>query len=97
LLEISYFCTENPHLSDNLQRYLPEYDDDETRTKLAGFSRDELMDMLVRSYRVTRVVAKMLDEQYEKQRRIQAVMEEPSKLSQMPDVPGPDDLKKMME
>jgi hypothetical protein len=84
-------------LSDNLQRYLPEYDDDETRAKLAGYSREELLDMLVQSYRMTRVVAKMLDEQYEKHRRVQAIMDEPSKLSQMPDVPGPDDLRKMME
>jgi hypothetical protein len=39
----------------------------------------------------------MLDEQYAKLKQIQAVIDEPSKLIQMPDIPGPDDLRKMME
>jgi hypothetical protein len=84
-------------LSDNLQRYLPEYDDEEERRKLSGFSKEELLDMLIRSYKEKRVIAKMLDEQFGKQERIRAVLDEQSKLSQMPDVPGPDDIRKMLE
>jgi hypothetical protein len=84
-------------LSDNLQRYLPEYDDEEERRKLAEFDKTELLDMLVRSYKEKRVIAKMLDEQFSKQERIRAALDEPSKLSQMPDVPGPDDIRKMAE
>ena len=84
-------------MSDNLQRYTPEFDEDEQRRKLAGFSRDELLDVLIRSYRLTTVIAKMLDESRGKQNRIQAILEEPSKLAQMPDIPGPEDLRKMWE
>ena len=91
------FNPENPQLSDNLQRYLPEYDDEEERRKLFGFTKEELTDMLIRSYKEKRVIAKMLDEQFQKQRRMQDILEEPSKLAQMPDVPGPDDIRKMLE
>ncbi len=84
-------------MSDNLQRYLPEYDDEEERRKLSGFSKEELLDMLIRSYKEKRVIAKMLDEQFGKQERIRAVLDEQSRLSQMPDVPGPDDIRKMLE
>lgn len=84
-------------MSDNLQRYLPEYDDEEERQKLSGFSKEELLDMLIRSYKEKRVIAKMLDEQFGKQERIRAVLDEQSRLSQMPDVPGPDDIRKMLE
>lgn len=84
-------------MSDNLQRYLPEYDDEEERRKLFGFTKEELTDMLIRSYKEKRVIAKMLDEQFQKQRRMQDILEEPSKLAQMPDVPGPDDIRKMLE
>ena len=84
-------------MSDYLQRYLPEYDDEEERRKLSHFSKEELLEMLVRAYKEKRVIAKMLGEQFEKQQRIRDVLDEPSKLSQMPDVPGPDDLRKMLE
>lgn len=53
--------------------------------------------MLVRAYKEKRVIAKMLGEQFYKQQRIRDILEEPSKLSQMPDVPGPDDLRKMLD
>lgn len=84
-------------MSDNLQRYLPEYDDEEERRKLEGFSKDDLLDMLVRAYKEKRVIAKWLDEQFNRQQRIRDILDEPSKLLQMPDVPGPDDLKRMLE
>jgi hypothetical protein len=88
---------ENPHLSDNLQKYLPEYDDEEERRKLESFSKDELLDMLVRAYKEKRVLAKLIGEHLDRQERIRNILDEASKLSQMPDVPGPDDLKRMME
>lgn len=86
-----------PRLSDYLQRYLPEYDDEEERRKLSHFSKEELLEMLVRAYKEKRVIAKMLGEQFDKQQRIRDILDEPLKLSQMPDVPGPDDLRKMLE
>lgn len=84
-------------MSDNLQRYLPEYDDEEERRKLEGFSKEELLDMLVRAYKEKRVIAKWLDEQFNRQQRIRDILDEPSKLLQMPDLPGPDDLRRMLE
>ena len=84
-------------MSDNLQRYLPEYDDEEERRKLEGFSKDDLLDMLVRAYKEKRVIAKWLDEQFNRQQRIRDILDEPSKLLQMPDVPGPDELRRMLE
>ena len=84
-------------MSDNLQRYLPEYDDEEERRKLAGFTKDELLDMLIRSYKEKRVIAKMLGEESGRLRRIRDVLDEPSKLIAMPDVPGSDDIRKMLE
>ena len=84
-------------MSDNLQRYLPEYDDEEERQKLSGFSKEELLDMLIRAYKEKRVLAKLADEERQRLGRIRDVLDEPSKLLQMPDVPGPDDIKKMLE
>lgn len=84
-------------MSDNLQRYLPEYDDEEERAKLSGFSREELLDMLLYAYKSRRILAKQLDEAWSKERRIKEIMEEPSALLAMPGVPGPDDLRKMFE
>jgi len=87
----------NPQLSDNLQRYLPEYDDEEERKKLSGFSKDELLDMLIRAYKERRVLAKLADEEWQRLERVRNILDEPSKLLQMPGIPGPDDIKKMME
>ena len=45
-------------MSDNLDKYLPEYDENEARKKLAGFSTADLTDMLIRAYKEKRVLAK---------------------------------------
>ena len=84
-------------MSDYLQRYLPEYDDEEERKKLSGFSREELLDLLIQAYKEKRVFAKMADEERSRLERIRDVLDEPSRLARMPDVPGPDDLRKMTE
>jgi hypothetical protein len=84
-------------VSDYLQRYLPEYDDEEERKKLSGFSKDELLDMLIQAYKEKRVFAKLADEERSRLERIRDVLDEPSKLANMPDVPDPDDLRKMAE
>jgi len=84
-------------LSDNLQRYLPEYDDEEERKKLSGFAKEELLEMLIRAYKEKRVWAKLLDEESHRLQAIREILDAPSKLIQMPDVPGPDDLRKMAE
>ena len=84
-------------MSDYLQRYLPEYDDEEERRKLSGFAKEELLDMLIRSYKEKRVIAKALDEKSQTLQKVRDVLDEPSKLISMPDVPGPDDIRKMLE
>ncbi len=84
-------------MTDNLQRYLPEFDDDEVRQKLSGFSVSELVEMLIRAYKEKRVIAKMADEERSKVDRAKAILDEPSSLVNMPDVPGPDELRRMTE
>ena len=83
-------------MSDYLQKYLPEYDDDSEREKLAGFSREDLLDMLIIAYKQKRLLAKMLDEETKKLSSIREALDQPSKLRSMLDVPGPDDLRKLM-
>lgn len=84
-------------MAEFLQRYLPEYDDEEERLKLSSFSQKDLVDMLIIAYKSRRVLAKETDELSEKLNRIQFILAEPSKLSQMPDVPTATDLKRMTE
>lgn len=84
-------------MSDNLQRYLPEYDDDAERAKLSAFDHAELVEMLITAYKLRRIIAKQLDETLSKERRIREVLDEPSELLSMPGVPGPEDLRKMFE
>lgn len=85
------------HMSDYLRRYLPEFDETSVRQKLAQYGIEDLTHMLVTAYKEKRVLAKMLDELSSKETRIKQIIDEPSSLSQMPDVPGPDDLRKMFE
>jgi hypothetical protein len=49
-------------MPDNLDQYVPEFDEAEMRKRLADCSKEELMDMLMRSYKEKRIVAKMFDE-----------------------------------
>lgn len=84
-------------MGEYLQRYLPEYDDEAERLKLAVFSKEQLVDMLVIAYKSRRVMGKQLDELYGKLRRIEEIVAEPSKLTQMPDVPSAEDLRRMTE
>jgi hypothetical protein len=84
-------------MSDNLDKYLPEFDEDETRAKLAGFTREQLLDMLVYAYKEKRLWAKMLDGETKKIDRIQAIISEPSTLSRMPGVPTTEDIRRMIE
>jgi hypothetical protein len=39
-------------MSGTLDRYIPEFDEDEARTRLAGASAEELTDMLIYSYKL---------------------------------------------
>ena len=84
-------------MSDNLDKYLPEFDEDEVRIKLSGFTREQLMDMLVYAYKEKRVFAKSLDETQKKFSRIEAIIAEPSSLLKMPGVPTADDIRRMTE
>lgn len=83
-------------MDDNLQRYMPEYDDEGTRLKLAGFSREELVDLLLRAYKEKHLLAKLLDESAQKIAAIQDLLTKPSSLLNMPDIPSAKDLKRMM-
>jgi hypothetical protein len=83
-------------MSDNLDRYLPEFDEDEARNKLVGLSREQLVDMLIYDYKLKRVIAKRADEDRRKLDRIQDIIAEPSPLMGMPGVPTADDLRRMI-
>jgi hypothetical protein len=82
-------------MSDNLDRYLPEFDEDEIRNKIAGFTRDQIIDMLIYAYKEKRVIAKSWDESLKKLRRIESIIAEPSNLLNQPGVPSADDLRRM--
>jgi len=82
-------------MSSNLDKYLPEFDEDEARSKLAGRSAQELTDMLIYEYKLKRVIAKMLDESEKKIRRIEDIAAERSKLLEMPGMPTTEDLRRM--
>jgi hypothetical protein len=84
-------------VSEYLQRYLPEFDEAAVREKLSGYGVEDLTHMLVQAYKEKRVFAKFADEERSRLERIRDVLDEPSELANMPDVPGPDDLRKMTE
>jgi hypothetical protein len=97
VLSADEFQLENPQLSDYLQRYLPEFNDEHEREKLIGLAQSELIDLLIRAYKERRALAKLVDEQSRQLQRLRDVLDEPSKLVQMPDVPGSDDIRRIME
>jgi hypothetical protein len=84
-------------MSDNLDKYLPEFDEDDARSKLVGLATEQLTDMLIHSYKLKRVIAKMLDEEMKKFKRIEEIIAEPSSLHKMPGIPTADDLRRMTE
>jgi len=83
-------------MSRNLDQYLPEFDEDEARKRLAGLGEQELLEKLIYEYKLKRVLAKMLAAELDKLRRIERIVDEPSKLAAMPGVPSADDLRRMM-
>jgi hypothetical protein len=84
-------------MSDNLDKYIPEFDESEARAKLVGLTLEQLTDMLIYSYKLKRVIAKMLDEETRKLNRIETILAEPSGLIKMPGIPTADDLRRMAE
>jgi hypothetical protein len=84
-------------MSDNLDKYIPEFDEYEARSKLVGLTRDQLVDMLIYSYKEKRVWAKSLGEESERLSRIRAIIEEPSRLLNMRGVPTSEELRRMIE
>ena len=84
-------------MSDNLDKYLPEFDEEEVRNKLIGLTREQLIDMLIYDYKLKRVIAKRGDEDRKKLERIQDIITEPSTLIGMPGIPTADDLRRMIE
>ena len=84
-------------MANYLQRFLPEYNEDEARERLMAFGADDLREMVLRAYKEKRLLLKMLAEADSKLRRVQGIVAEPSALSAMPDVPDDDELKKLFE
>jgi hypothetical protein len=84
-------------MSSNLDKYLPEFDEEDARARLAGLSVEQLKDMLIDEYKRKRVLAKMLDEQMRKFNRIEEIIAERSTLLKMPGIPTADDLRRMTE
>ena len=84
-------------MGDNLDKYLPEFDENEARAKLVGLTAQQLTDMLIYSYKLRRVIEKLLEEETTKLRRIEKIITEPSNLTKMPGVPSADDLRRMAE
>ena len=84
-------------MGDPLDKYLPEFDEDEVRAKLAGLTTDQLTEMLIHSYKLRRVIAKLLDEETRKLNRIEKIIAEPSGLTTMPGIPTAEDLRRMAE
>jgi hypothetical protein len=84
-------------MSDNLDKYIPEFDEEEARNKLAGYARAQLLDMLITSYKVRRVVEKWAEEDARKLKRIQGILSEPSGLPNTLGVPSAEDLRRMIE
>jgi len=80
-----------------LDKYLPEFDEDAVRARLAGFSAKELTDMLVYAYKEKRVWAKVLDEETKKLRKIRDILDESSTLGGMRVVQRTDDIRRMMD
>jgi hypothetical protein len=76
---------------------VPEFDEEGMRLRLSSRSHEDLVEMLLRAYKQTRVYAKMADELSLKVARIVDIAQEPSTLLNMPGIPGDDDLRKMME
>jgi hypothetical protein len=84
-------------MSDNLDRYVPEFDEEETRSKLAGLTREQLTDMLVYAYKLRRVIEKWADADAKKLDRIRNILAEPSPPPGMPGIPTAEDLRRMLE
>jgi len=84
-------------MSDSLDKYVPEFDDEAMRARLELLTHEQLLEMLLHEYKLKRVIAKMLDSETEKLRRIEVIATEPSKLLGMPGVPSADDLRRMIE
>jgi hypothetical protein len=83
-------------MSDSLDKYLPEFDEEEIRGRLAGSSTIELTNMLILAYKEKRVLAKIVDDAWKKLDRIKQVAEEPSSLLSTPGIPTAEDLRRMM-
>lgn len=81
-------------MSDSLDTYLHDFDEEELRARLAGNSREELTDMLIYAYKEKRVWAMVADIAWKKLERIKQITEEPST---PPAVPTPDELRRMIE
>ncbi len=84
-------------MSDNLDRYIPEFDEESLRIKLAAFDREQLLEMLIYAYKEKRVWAKSFDEARKKLGRIEEIVTEPSVLLNMPGIPTAEDLRRMLE
>ena len=84
-------------MPDNIDHYLPEYDEEGMRERLAPRTREELIDMLIGAYKRTQLFGKLLGEQDSRLSRIREITEERSALLDMPRIPGADDIRRMLD
>lgn len=83
-------------MPDTIDRYVPEFDEEATRERLAGYDPERMLDMLLRTMKQARLYAKMADELTGRLRQIETLATLPLSLLGMPPVPGADDLRRMM-
>ncbi len=83
-------------MSHNLDKYVPEFDEEEMRSRLAGVPADQLTDMLVYAYKEKRIISKLLHATMNQLSRIQHIVAEPSIFANAPDIPSAEDLRRMM-
>ncbi len=84
-------------MSHNLDKYLPEFDEEDACAKLTSATQEDLVQALIDAYKEKRVLAKMLEEIVSKLSRIEAIVAEPSTLLSTPGIPTAEDLRRMSE
>ena len=93
-------------MSDNLDKYLADFDEESARAQLTGYTLEELIEEVIRERKFKRVVAKMADESSRRLARVREateldeiyrIVDEPSELAKTPGIPTADDLRRMMK
>ncbi|MEO6801908.1 MAG: hypothetical protein ABI197_01540 [Granulicella sp.] len=84
-------------MSSDLDKYIPEFDENEARARLVGLTSQELIDELINERKMKCVLAKMLDVEQKRLNQIEKIIVEPSSLLKTPGIPTADDIRRMMD